>query len=77
LAERHPYKVDVAGSTPAAPTTLTIPKNVEVIEIPREWILEERIEFIDFVPTLVRVLRKFSAKRFENDLNGKRRTRSA
>lgn len=69
--------VGVNGSIPLASTKLKIPKNIKLIEIPSDWEVIPAIRWENGSPYLYQVLRKSDAKRFENDLNGKRRKKAA
>lgn len=69
---RNPYKVDVAGSTPAAPTTLIIPKHIQVIEIPPGRELVARVTWNGFEAKLTHVLRRTDPKAFDLSLKSRR-----
>ena len=68
----NPYKVDVAGSTPAAPTTLRIPKHIQVIEIPPGRELITRVAWDGFEAKLIHVIRQTDPKRFDFGLKSRR-----
>jgi hypothetical protein len=70
----HNGIVGVIGSIPFASTTLNIPISEEGIEIPPDWELIPGIRTIGRRKVAYQVLRKSPQKRFENDLNGKKRT---
>jgi hypothetical protein len=73
----NPYKVDVAGSTPALPTTLKVSKNNQRIEIPKGWELHQTFAFENLEPVLHVFLRRTDSNLFENHLKSKRAKRSA
>jgi len=70
--KRNPYKVDVAGSTPAAPTTLRIPKHIQVLEIPEGRELVTRVQWDGFEAKLTHVIRRSDSKRFDFGLKSRR-----
>lgn len=69
--------VGVWDSSSHVSTILSIPKNVEIIEIPSEWQVIPAIRWENNTPHIYQVLRKTTPKRCENDVNGKRRKKSA
>lgn len=75
-----PYKVDVAGSTPALPTTLKVSKHNQRIEIPKGWELHQSVSFENLEPKLHVFLRRSDPNLFENHLKSQgavKRARSA
>lgn len=69
--------VGVIGSIPFASTTLKIPKHIQLIELPMDWQVIPAIRWENNIPRIYQVLRKTTPKRCENDVNGKRRKKSA
>lgn len=60
------------------PTTLLqIPANAEVVVIPDGWTPVTAMRMRKGIPDLFRVLVRKTSKRLENDLNGKRRRKTA
>lgn len=68
----NPYKVDVAGSTPAAPTTLRVPKHIQVIEIPTGSAFSFRVTWDSFEAKTIRVIRQTTPKAFDFGLKSRR-----
>lgn len=56
---------------------LKFPKDAQIVEIPTGWEPVSAMRYEDGEPVLYRVLIKTDRKRFENDLNGKRRRKLA
>ena len=69
--------VGVIGSIPFASTTSKTPLKLESLELHGDWEILPAAEMRDGVPYLYRVIRKKLPKKFEKNLNGKKRRKSA
>jgi hypothetical protein len=59
------------------PPLLSIPSDVNILEIPGEWEVLPAARMTENGPLLYRVLLRKSPKKFEQGLNGKKRRKSA
>lgn len=59
------------------PPLLSIPKDINLVEIPADWELLPAARMTEKGPSLFRVLIRKSKKKFEQGLNGKRSKKSA
>jgi hypothetical protein len=71
-SEASPYKVDVAGSTPAAPTIPTDEKSAQVVEVPQGYESVPALEWEGDRPRFTRVFKKITPNECDSGVTGRK-----